>query len=53
VNIRRLTGILWVVAGLVLLFAAFRDAPRNNAYLLLGVLCTILGAARLRRSRPA
>jgi hypothetical protein len=42
-----------VCAGFVFLLLAFNGAPRNNAYLALGVVFVALGAARLRRARRA
>jgi hypothetical protein len=42
---------LLVLAGFVFLLLAFRVAPRNNAYLALGVVFVILGSANIRRSR--
>ena len=40
-----------VCAGFVFLLLAFNGAPRNNAFLGLGVVFVALGAARLRRAR--
>lgn len=51
-KLRRVSAALWVLAGLVLLFAAFGGSSRNNAYLALGVVFVALGAAGLRRSGP-
>ena len=44
-------GVGLVCAGFVFLLLAFNGAPRNNAYLALGVVFVALGAARLRRAR--
>jgi hypothetical protein len=44
-------GALLVCVGFVFLLVAFNGAPRNNAYLALGVVFVALGAARLRRAR--
>ena len=44
-------GILLVCAGFVFLLIAFNGVPRNNAYLALGVVFVMIGAARLRRAR--
>ena len=50
-NRKRIIGILWVLAGLVLLSFAYRDEPRDVALLVLGVTAVALGAALVRRSR--
>lgn len=47
----RLVGVLWVLAGLVLLLAAFRTEPASTPYLVIGVGFVALGAALIRRSK--
>lgn len=46
----RLVGILWLLAGLVLLWLAYGREPRSTAHLVLGVIFVALGAAIVRRS---
>ena len=48
---KRIIGLLWVVAGLILLGIAFRKQPRDIAPLVLGVVAVALGAALVRRAR--
>ena len=48
---KRIIGLLWVVAGLILLGAAFRVEPRDIAPLVLGVVAVAVGAALVRRAR--
>lgn len=50
-NRTRIIGILWVLAGVVLLGVAFREEPRDIAPLVLGVVAVALGAALVRRAR--
>lgn len=47
----RLIGILWVVAGAVLIVLAFRKEERETSLLVLGVTFVALGGAIVRRSR--
>ena len=50
-NRKRIIGILWVIAGVILLGAAFREEPRDLAPLVLGVVAVAVGAALVRRAR--
>jgi uncharacterized membrane protein HdeD (DUF308 family) len=50
-NRKRIIGILWVIAGVILLGAAFREEPRDIAPLVLGVVAVAVGAALVRRAR--
>ena len=50
---RSVSGAMLAGVGLVFLLLAFNGAPRNNAYLALGVVFVILGAANMRRARRA
>jgi uncharacterized membrane protein len=46
----RVIGILWALAGLVLLLITFGREPRSTPLLVAGVVFVALGAALIRRS---
>jgi uncharacterized membrane protein HdeD (DUF308 family) len=46
----RFIGIVWVLAGLVLLLLAFRGEERDTPFMVIGVVSVALGAALVRRS---
>jgi hypothetical protein len=50
-NRKRLIGLLWVLAGLILLGFAYREEPRDIVPLVLGVIAVAGGAALVRRAR--
>lgn len=51
-NNRRLPALLLLVAAGMSFSLGVRAAPRNSAYIVLGVVFFVLGMAALRRSRP-
>ena len=48
---RLLPALAMLLAAIVFLIVGFRDVPRNNTYVVLGVVFTILAAVRFRRAR--
>lgn len=48
----RFTGaVLMLVAAIIFLIVGFRSGPRNNTYVILGIVFAILASASFRRAR--
>ena len=50
-NARFFPAYALIFAAIVFLIVGFRAEPRNNTYVILGVVFAILAAARFRRAR--
>ena len=50
-NARLISVAAFVLAAVVFLYIGMADAPRNNTYIVLGIVFGILALVRYRRSR--
>ena len=44
-------AVAMLAAAIIFLIVGFRDTPRNNTYVVLGIVFAILAAVRFRRAR--
>ena len=52
-KMRLMAGVLMLVAAVMFAAIGFRSVPRNNLYVILGVVFAILAAASFRRARTS
>ena len=50
-NVRLIAAVVMLVAAIIFAIVGFRSVPRNNTYVILGIVFAILAASRFRRAR--
>ena len=50
-NRRTIPGIIFLVVAIVFAFLGLRAVPRNNTYVILGIMFAVIAATQFRRAR--